>query len=315
MQRIGILRGGIGDEYFMSLASGTRIMQALQAEGFQTVDMLVDREGVLHIKGLPANIADSKEHIDMVWNTLHGALGESGDVQELLDEAGVIYNGSPAAAAAMAHDKLRAKGAARALGIKTPEAIFVMPEGTESIAEVTQNIYKKMAPPWVVKPLSGGSSVRTYFAFTPLELAQFVDESISHGQPFIVEQYIYGREAAVGVIEGFRGQDRYVLPAVEIKRDKILTHEDRQTHDHALVTGGLRADERERLSELARQMHDALGARDYSQSEFIIDKQGKIWYLETDTIPHMEEHNAFVKALKHVGSSVGEFVRTVIGRK
>ncbi len=315
MQRIGILRGGIGDEYFMSLESGARIMQALQAEGYQTVDMLVDREGVLHIKGLPASIADAQAHVDMVWNTLHGALGESGRVQELLDEAGVCYSGSCADAAAIAHDKLRAKGKARALGIKTPEAVFVMPEGTESISEVTQNIYKKMAPPWVLKPLTGGSSVRTYFAFTPLELAQFVDECISHGQPFIVEQYIYGREAAVGVIEGFRGQEIYTLPVVEIKRDKILTHDDRTQDDHAVVTGGLTADERERLSRFAKDMHQAIGARDYSQSEFIVDKYGKIWYLETDTIPHVQEHHPFVKALKHVGGSLGEFVRSVIGRK
>ncbi len=317
MQRIGILRGGIGDEYFMSLESGARIMQALQSEGFQTVDMLVDREGVLHIKGLPASIEDSKAHIDMVWNTLHGALGESGHVQELLDQAGICYSGSEPGACGLAHDKLRAKGKARELGIKTPEAILVMPEGGESISEITQNIYKKMAPPWVVKPLSGGSSIRTYFAFTPLELAQFVDESITHGEPFIVEQYIYGREAVAGVIEGFRGQDKYSLPVVEIKKPSrgVLTHEDRKSDDHAVVLGGLRPDEREHISKLARDMHDAIGARDYSQSEFIIDKYGKIWYIETDTVPHMHEHNPFVRALKHVGSSVGEFVRSVIGRK
>jgi D-alanine-D-alanine ligase len=317
MQRIGILRGGIGDEYHLSLESGARIMQALHNEGYETVDMLVDREGVLHIKGIPTTVEDASKHVDMVWNALQGAIGEDGHIQELLDAAGVAYSGSTREAAALAHDKLRAKEKARELGIKTPEAILVMPEGGESISEITQNIYKKMAPPWVLKPLTGGSSVRTYFAFTPLELAQFVDESITHGQPFIVEQYIYGKEAAVGVIDSFRGQDKYVLPVVEIKKPTrgILTHHDRKLDDHAVVIGGLRSDEREKVSKLARDMHDAIGARDYSQSEFIIDKYGKVWYIETDTVPHMHERNAFVRALKHVGSSVEEFVKSVIGRK
>ena len=174
-----------------------------------------------------------------------------------------------------------------------------------------------MSPPWVLKPLAGGASINTYFAFTPLELAHFVEESVSHGQAFMVEQYIYGREASVGVIDGFRGQDAYVLPVVELKSTSrgILTHEDRKTDEHAVVGGAFRSDEREILSKLSRDLHAHFGAKDYSQSEFIIDKHGKIWYLETDTSPHLGPHNAFVKALKHVGSSLEEFVKSIVGRK
>ena len=314
MKRIGVLRGGTGDEYFFSLESGARISEALRKEGYDVLVMLVDKEGILHIKGIPTAPQDIHEHVDAVWNSLHGGIGEDGTIQELFDKLGIAYTGSRPDASRTAIDKLAAKERAKQLGIKTPESILVMPEGGESIAEITQNIYKRMAPPWVVKPLKGGASVHTYFAFTPLELSQFVEESVSHREPFIVEQYIYGKEASVGVIDNFRGQETYVLPVVELKSTNrgVLTTDARTTEDHAVVSGSLRSDEKERLSKLAKDMHATLGASDYSQSEFIVDKQGKIWYIETDTSPHMHTQSAFVKALHSVGSSLGEFVRSVL---
>ena len=317
MQRIGIPRGGVSDEYYLSLKTGAKIMEALRGAGFEVLDMLVDRDGVLHIKGVPATLEQVPAHVDMVWNALHGEGGEDGKIQSMLDDLGIPYSGSGVLASAMTANKLTAKDRAKELGIKTPESILVMPEGAESVSEITQNIYRRMAPPWVVKPLVGGASINTYFAFTPLELSQFVEESVSHGQAFIVEQYIDGREASVGVIDGFRGQDAYVLPVVEIKSATrgVLTHDARQTDEHAVVGGSFKSDEREILSKLGRDLHAHLGVKDFSQSEFIVDKHGKIWYLETDTSPHMGEHNAFVKALKHVGSNLEEFVKSVLGRK
>lgn len=317
MQRIGVLRGGPGNEYHLSLGSGARIMDALRKEGYEPVDLFIDKEGVLHVKGLPITPDQLPLHTDLVWNALHGGAGEDGTIQKILEQAGVPYVGSGVLASAIAANKELAKERARELGIKTPISILVMPEGQESITEITQSIYRRISPPWVLKPLSGGASIHTYFAFTPLELSHFVEESITHAQPFIVEQYIDGKEASVGVIDSFRGQEQYVLPVVELKsaRREILTHEARQSEEHAVVGGGFRSDEREALSTLAKKIHTHIGAADFSQSEFIIDRYGKIWYIETDTIPHMQDHHPFVKALHSVGSNLQEFIRSIINRR
>ena len=317
MQRIGILRGGVGDEYYFSLESGARVMGALRDSGYDVVDMLIDQQGTLHIKGIPTDLNTVKGSVDMVWNVVHGHFGEDGALQHMLDELDIPYTGSGALASAVTYNKLTAKDRARALGIKTPEALLVDPGENDSVSDITQNIYRKMAPPWVVKPLRGGASVHTYFAFTPLELSQFVEESISYGEPFIVEQYIVGREAAVGVIDDFRGEGHYTLPPVEIVSPSrgVLTHDARKSDGHVVSEPKLRPEEKEHLAEYARKLHVDTGAKDFSQSEFIIDDRGRIWYLETDTVPHMGHHNAFVKGLKSVGSSIGEFVKSVVGRK
>lgn len=317
MKKIGILRGGVGEEYFSSIKNGAKIITALQNAGFEVLDILIDKEGVLHIKGIPATLEQASSQIDMVWNLLYGKIGEDGEIQKMLDDLSIPYTGSGALASALCINKLSAKEMANELGIQTPESMLIMPEGNESVSDITQNIYRRMSPPWVLKPLRGGSSFNSYFAFTRLELAQFVEESISNQEPFMVEQYIYGKEAAVGVIDDFRGQEKYVLPVVEIKspNQNILTCDYRTQEGYCVVGGYFKNDEKEKLSKLAVKLHDQLGVNDYSQSEFIIDKNGKIWYIETDTIPHFEEQNPFNKALQSVGSNLEEFVKSVINRR
>lgn len=317
MQKVGVLRGGVSDEYYLSLESGNAIIKALKEEGVDVHDMLLDKEGVLHVWGVPTDIHDVTKKVDVVWNALHGTFGEDGGVQDLFESHGIPYTGSGKLASATTANKMVAKDYAKSIGLNTPESILVIPEGGESVSEVTQNIYKKMAPPWVVKPLRGGSSVRTYFAFTPLELAQFVEESISFQEPFMVEQYIYGKEAAVGVIDGFRGEDSYVLPIVEIRSPKngLHTYEDRMKQESFVVGGGFKNNEKEMLTKLAKDLHRHFNARDYSQSEFIVDKYGKIWFIETDTSPLLHDKSPFVQALSAVGSSLKELVRVILGRK
>lgn len=314
MKRIGVIRGGISPEYNISLKTGGAVQRALAEAGFEAIDMLLDKEGILHIKGIPADLEKTKLSIDYIWNSLHGEFGEDGKLQRLLDDYGIEYSGSEAVASAQAFNKKITKEYAKDLGIKTPEFLLVIPEGEESVAETTSKIYKNMAPPWVVKPLFGGSSIRTFFALTPLELADIVEESISHNQPFMVEQYIFGTEVAVGVIDEFRNKKDYVLPVVDIKSPSrgILDHQSRLEGDYSSDQSRLRPDEREKLGELAVKLHRSLGARDYSQSEFIVDRFGKVWFIELDTHPALHPEAPFYKALASVGATLTEFVKSII---
>jgi D-alanine-D-alanine ligase len=318
MQRIGILRGGVSPEYDISLKTGANVQRALHDAGLEAVDMLLDKEGMLHIRGIPTDLEHAKGEVDLVWNALHGNFAEDGQIQQLLDEYGIPYTGSTSDVAQLAFDKQKAKEQAKALGIDTPPSLLVIPDGTESVSAVTQKIYKTMAPPWVVKPLTGGGSVRTYFAFTPLDLAQIVEEGIAHKEPFLAEQYIYGREAAVGVIDDFRNQETYVLPVVEVTSPSrgTLTNETRKSEDvYARHQGGFTTEERDVLSKLAQKLHRHFGVSDYSQSEFIVDQRGTPWFIELDTHPYLTNNSPFLVALESVGATLQEFVKSVIGEK
>ena len=316
MYRFGILRGGVGAEYHFSLESGAELARALQESGFEVIDILVDKKGDLFLKGAPASLEQIDQAVDLVWNTLHGEIGEDGQIQKLLDNYNIPYTGAGHLSSAITFQKELAKEKARSLGIKTPISILFLPEGQESVSEITRKIYTKMAPPWVLKPLYGGASVHTYFAFTILELAQFVEEQISHSVPFIVEQYIFGKEALIGVVDNFRGQDTYVLPPVEVAslNNKILKTEDRHQEHTYKVGGSFSQTEKEILIEFAKNMHKSFDLKDYSQIECIVDRQGSIWFIEIDTHPHLHKESGFRKALTYVGASLNDFVKSIVER-
>jgi D-alanine-D-alanine ligase len=317
MKKIGIIRGGISPEYFISLKSGGAIISALQDSEFEVVDMLLDKDGVLHMKGIPTDLEKVSISVDYIWNALHGEFGEDGGIQKLLDTHSIIYSGSGLAASALAFNKKIAKDYAKNLGIKTPVSMLLTLEEGESVADITARIYKTMAPPWVVKPLAGGGSISTFFAFTPNELFDVVQEVSSSAKVFMVEQYIEGTEVAVGVLDNFRNKKNYILPVIDVDSPKrgILSHEKRFSEPYAKDISRLRTDEREKLGELAVMLHENLGAKDYSQSEFVVDRFGKIWFLEIDTHPALHSEAPFYKGLEQVGSNLTEFVKSVLERK
>ncbi|HSE56881.1 MAG TPA: hypothetical protein VLB02_02240 [Candidatus Paceibacterota bacterium] len=318
--RIGVIRGGTSSEYPISLKTGAAVLNALREEGYEAIDILLDKDGILHIKGIPATLEQLPHHVDLAWNALHGHFGEDGKLQQLLEATGVPYTGSRALASAMGANKAVAKETARSLGLQVPPSLLVNPaEESDSVAAITQRIYRTMAPPWVVKPLSGGSSINTYLVHTPLELSQIVDEAMLRGELFLVEQYIYGREANVSIIDGFRGQEHYGAPVVEVQKPGrgIFTHEMKYggSEPQARVGGSFRADERDVLSRHAKAMHELLGAEDVSQSEFIINPYGKIYFLEIDTNPALTDTSLLPLSLQSVGSSLRELIAHIVKRR
>ncbi len=317
--RIGVIRGGTSSEYPISLKTGAAVLNALREEGYEAIDVLLDKDGILHIKGIPATLNDLSHHIDLAWNALHGHFGEDGKLQQLLDATGVPYTGSRPLASALGTNKQLAKETAKSLGLEVPPALLVNPaEESDSVAAITQRIYRTMAPPWVIKPLSGGSSIHTYLVHTPLELSQIVEDAMSRGELFLVEQYIYGREASVSVIDGFRGQEQYVTPVVEVQKPNrsLFTHEMKYGETpQARIGGSFRSDERDVLSRYAKEMHQALGAEDLSQSEFIINPHGKIYFIEVDMNPGLTDTSLLPFSLQSVGSNLREVIAHIAKRR
>ncbi len=314
MKKIGIIRGGVSPQYDFSLKSGASIARAIQDSGFEVVDMLLDKGGILHIKGVPSDLEKTRHTVDLVWNALHGDFGEDGNLQKLLDNYEIPYLASSFASSALSFDKVRAKEHAKSLGIKTPTYISLKNDLSTSTKEIVSSIYKNMAPPWVIKPIYGSSSINTFFAFTLSELFDVVEKIFDNKDKFLVEQYIFGTEVAVGVIENFRNKEKYILPIVDIKTGdrEVLSPETRLRGNYVSLPSILKIQNKEEINKLAEMIHSTLGAKDYSQSEFVVDRFGNVWFLEIDTHPNLYEGTPFQESLKHVGGSLEEFVKSIV---
>jgi D-alanine-D-alanine ligase len=325
MITVGVIRGGISPEYEVSLATGGNILRALRenlSDMYVPMDILIDREGVFYLNGLPVSPEKLRLAVDVIWNALHGFYGEDGKIQQLLEQLGIPYTGSGILASALSMHKAHAKQAIDHLGIKMPthlmiahydEAFDVSPE--TYAGKKAREVFQKMSPPWIVKPVSGGSSVATYMIRTLPELVETLGNLSGLGDDILVEEYIRGREATVGVLENFRGEKQYAYLPIEIRKsgDALFSFESKYNGQAEEISPGkFSREESAELQRLAREIHKTLDLRHYSRSDFIIHPKRGIYFLEANSLPGLTETSLLPKMIESVGSSFPEFVDHVI---
>ena len=312
--RVGVLRGGPSSEYDVSLRTGASVLEHLP-ERYDRTDILIDRDGKWHMNGLPVSPDRVFARHDVIVNALHGVYGEDGKIQQMMDSRGVRYGGSGALASAITMNKQLAKRHLAQAGIRTPHGVVF----TRSMGEtptIAHAVYKKIAPGWFVKPVSGGSSIGVGRANTFPELLIALDVAFSQSDQIIVEELLRGREATCGVLEDFRGQGVYATPPVEIissAKGGFYSYEDKYCNEARVICpGNFTGKEKEDLENIAKQVHVALGLSHYSRTDFIINKRG-IFVLETNSLPCLSEAASFSQALSSIGCSHAQFLHHLVG--
>ena len=154
--------------------------------------------------------------VDVIINGLHGIYGEDGTVQRFLERSGIPFTGSRASGAALSMHKNRAKVVLREQGIAVPRGLFFALPNDCNAAAMADQAFATFAPPYIIKPAFGGSSVGLTLAKTFMELAHAIADALEAHESVLVEEFIVGQEATVGVVEDFRGQGVYALPPIEI---------------------------------------------------------------------------------------------------
>ena len=310
---MAVLRGGKGTEYEVSLKTGANVLATL-GEKYDTQDIFIDRNGVWHMSGVPVYPETVCKNCDVVFNALHGEYGEDGQVQQILNHLGVPYTGSEAWASAMAMNKELTREKMREYGVKVPLGIVF--DGGETLSEMAHTTFNKISPPWIVKPILGGSSVGMSVAKNSDELARALVHAFSFCHKVLVEEFITGIEATVGVVEDFRGQKHYALLPVQIIKP---AHKDFFDYEckydgssQEICPGRFTNGESAELQELAVKVHNALNLRHYSRSDFIVHPKRGIFALEVNTLPGLTQESLLPKALHAVGHPLPEFLEHLI---
>ncbi|MBI2097671.1 MAG: D-alanine--D-alanine ligase [Candidatus Vogelbacteria bacterium] len=315
--RVGVLRGGPGHEYKVSLETGQSVLRCLPEGKYESRDILIDKNGVWHLAGLPATPSRIAKQIDVFFNALHGEFGEDGQVQRILDSLAVPYTGSGLAASALAMNKQRAKELFRQAGLRVPLGLTIAPSAGRRFdpAVASRQVFQRVSPPWVVKPVDRGSSVGLYFARTVWELAEALAAASAYSDTLLVEHHLRGREATVGIVDNFRGQDNYVLPIVEIRkpgRKPVWTYDDKYSGEtEEICPAAFSEAEKQEMERMAVAAHRALGLRHYSRSDFILTSHG-VYLLETNSLPGLTTESLLPKALAAVGCAYADFLDHVI---
>lgn len=293
-RRVGVLMGGMSTERSVSLQSGRAVAQALRQRGHDVVEIDVGTD-------LPARLAAAK--LDVAWIALHGAFGEDGCVQGLLEIMRVPYTGSPVRGSAMAMDKIATKRLLRGGRVRLPEdRVWTL---GDDIPDVTL--------PVVVKTPGGGSTIGVYMCDTPADLERALVDCVQHRPDVLVEQKIVGEEITVAVLEGT------ALPVVAIRpRAGFFDFAAKYTKGQTdyLVPAPIPEAVAKDAQEQACEAYATLGLAGVARADFIVDSEGRAWFLEINTIPGMTETSLSPMAAKAAGISFGELVeRLMLGAR
>ncbi len=293
----------------MSLKTGKSVLDNLP-EHYQALDILVDKDGTWYVSGLKTDPLKISKQVDVIFNALHGTYGEDGIVQRILEQLSIPYTGSTALASAVGMNKLLSKKIYKDHNIKTP--IHTTVSKKENISEQAIKIFKTFPMPAVVKPVSGGSSVGTCIAKNIKELEEGIIEALKYSDIALIEEFISGKEATCGVVDNFRNEDSYALVPIEIRKPTDAPFFDYQAkyggQSQEICPGNFTPEEKKLIEHMSKQVHEALGLRHYSRSDFIIHPKRGIYILETNTLPGLTAESLLPKSLKAIGCSLPDFL-------
>ncbi len=315
VQTVAVLRGGPSEEYAISMQTGAGVLEALSDSPLQTKDIIITRNGQWLCGGYEKEPEQALFGVDVVFIALHGAYGEDGTVQRILERFNIPYTGSAPYASALAMNKVLAKDHLKDHGIKMGKHMRVTKEGVADPFVTAEGIARIFGPRYVVKPVSGGSSIGTTIAENPHMLGKVLKETLPEHDDLIVEELITGREATVGILENFRNEPLYKMPVIEIvppKEAGFFAAEVKYTGEtEEICPGRFTKSEKAELARVAQEVHSTLGLRHYSRSDFIVTDDG-IYFLEVNTLPGFTSQSLYPKAMQAVGGTFPELVTHLI---
>ena len=295
-KKIIVLSGGFSEEKDVSAVTAAEILKSISAEYPESE--MIDPAHYNSFSDMINEIKCRKPFI--VFNGLHGAEGEDGRIQSLLELEQIPYTGSGSHASSLAMDKHLSGLLAESAGLRVPERM-IFSEGEEVFIDSFQY-------PVVVKPNNSGSSVGISVVKEEGNFSSALEEAFRINKKIIVERFIPGSELTVTIL----GDE--ILPTVEIKPNEgWYDYENKYTSGNteyicpAMLTGS----EIKELQTEAKTIYDLLGCEVYGRVDFRYDGE-EFYFLEVNTLPGLTPLSLTPMAAKAAGYSFQEMLLRVV---
>ncbi len=300
---ICVLMGGNSSERDVSLHSGTNVYESLVKSDKQFNAVRGEFSG-------PSELLDLVIGADLVFNCLHGGIGEDGTVQTLLELLDIPYTGTGPYGSALAMDKLYSKKSFQRAGVNVPEYIEI--GQSEEIDR--EKIISSLGFPFVVKPVSEGSSRGIKIVDDKEAIIEATAEVRKNYEKVFIEEYITGKEITAGMLE-LNGK-LTPLPLVELNvtEERFFNYEAKYSAGKAefIVPARLSDEITEEVKELAMKAHRAHHCRGYSRVDFRVDLDGGVYALEVNTLPGMTKMSDLPFAASYAGIGFQELVENMV---
>ncbi len=283
--------GGPSDEREVSIATGKAVIDACVENGYTVTEFGFINDYKKHLKRLKTQ--------NIIFNALHGGIGENGSIQKWLDKNNIKYTGSGSIASSLCMDKAASKEIAKGNGIETPD--------WQLIQKANQEV--KISPPFVVKPNDQGSTIGLSIVKDNQLTQSAMDLAFQHGNSIIIEKFISGRELTIPIIN----EEAY--PIVEINpKNNFYDYECKYTPGMSeyLCPAILEQNLVEKIEANTMQLFNKFGCSVYARADYILDKSGVPYFLEMNTLPGMTSTSLVPKSAYAKGQSFQQLIRHII---
>ena len=320
--RVAVLCGGSSSERDVSLQTGHQVASALRTDLYSVLVVSIDAEGQwllesgVNFSGEERKIdAQSLSEIaDVVFVALHGKFGEDGTIQAILEKVNLCYTGSGMVASALGMDKAKCSEVVSNISVPVPE--FFLVQEKDDVELVIKKIECTFGFPCVVKPNASGSSVGVSIVHKMSEVFVALKKAWQEDRTVIVQRYIPGREFSCGVI-GNTGQTKIEsLPVIEItpKSSEFFDYGSKYTPNASeeVCPAFLSEEVSSSIQRFSILVHTTLGCNGLTRSDFRLDPQGNIFFLEVNTIPGQTKASLCPREAAAAGMTFPEFLEKQI---
>ena len=282
--RVAVLTGGRSSEHEVSLASGASVMKGLEEAGHEVVEVRIARDGGWSSGGEAVALVPGGGLLgaDVAFPVLHGAFGEDGSLQGLLELLDLPYVGSDVLSSATCMDKLTLKRLLAGRGIPQVDFVAVGEDGWRARCA-------ELGTPLWVKPSRMGSSVGITRVTDWADLPDALAAAFEHDSKALVEAAVTGREIECGVLEDEYGRPEASVPAeIRVLRGHDWYDFEAKYLDDACefdVPAALPPDVTDRVRDIACRAFTALDCAGLARVDFFVTADGHVVVNEVNTMP------------------------------
>ena len=296
--KIAVLCGGPSSEAEVSRRSGKNVFNALKNLGYKNTELVEVDENIAQIL--------KNKNIEVVYNAMHGKYGEDGCIQGMLEVMQIPYTGCGVMASAVCMNKEYTKNILKGANIPLIKSVLIRKD------EGYKEKIKDLKYPFMLKPVSEGSSIGMYKVNNEEEMQECFAKSAECGQDIMVEEYLNGKSLTVGVLEDTDG-----LFATEILEFRTKT----EWYDYeAKYTAGLTEfilpaqltpEMTKKVKQIAINAFNACDCRGVSRVDFLV-AEGIPYVLEINTSPGMTDLSDLPAQAKAMGIDYDSLVQIIL---
>jgi len=257
--------------------------------------------------------------VDLVFPAIHGAFGEDGQLQALLESAKVPFIGTGASACQVAFDKFRATDTLRAAGIGAVPGVLVTSQ--QSAAERAQALLGAFpeAAKVVIKPAQGGSSIDVHVLADRSAGAGIIEGMVGRYSRVVIQPWITGTEMTTIVMQGPSGPVALIPLQIELRnrlsdndifdyRRKYLASND----SHYYCPPAQNVAVIKEIQRVSEQAFSLLGLRDFARIDSWLRPDGEILVSEINPISGMEQNSFLFISAAQLGMSHADILRFIV---